>query len=387
MRYLVLLFCLFCSAASAEPAMTFKYVGNGGNCDNCEWVAAQGEITPDTPRDFEKFAKSVQRVGMVRLNSLGGDLNAGLELGRLFRKYNAGVTVGQTIPSTDPYQGPRGSSEVRDSGQCLSACAYAFLGGVKKELPDAAKLGFHQFRSAKSDEASGLEQLVETSEDQARTGAILTYLLEMGIGPEIYTMAASMRPGEGMYFVDAKMARQLNIDNASKNAGPWKVVAFGDGLAAEADFDNADTGILYYCKKNGDVFLSYFTKQDAKDHRTIRAWAEDVAKPYWELEKSFLSSSFQTERSQSAWKFGIVIGSQTVPVELLIDYDEAGKRVMRTLKLPKGFQEAPFQARSVGDKLTFYPGSRANQGLYTRFEIDSIIGDRAIPQNVLRMCL
>jgi hypothetical protein len=42
------------SAAISEP-MTFYLAGNGGNFVGCEWVAAQGEIMPETPELFQLY--------------------------------------------------------------------------------------------------------------------------------------------------------------------------------------------------------------------------------------------------------------------------------------------------------------------------------------------
>ena len=35
--------------------MTFYLAGNGGNFVGCEWVAAQGEIMPETPELFQLY--------------------------------------------------------------------------------------------------------------------------------------------------------------------------------------------------------------------------------------------------------------------------------------------------------------------------------------------
>src|ERR1700736_6446981 len=68
-----------------SDTMTFTLAGNGGNCNGCEWIAAEGPITQRTPPDFEAFLKlfgtDVDGRETVRLSSNGGNLVAGLELG------------------------------------------------------------------------------------------------------------------------------------------------------------------------------------------------------------------------------------------------------------------------------------------------------------------
>lgn len=55
----------------AEP-MRFKRVSTGGNhC--CWWISAEGEITDETPRNFERFLASEKWAsGPIRLDSPGG---------------------------------------------------------------------------------------------------------------------------------------------------------------------------------------------------------------------------------------------------------------------------------------------------------------------------
>ena len=44
---LAILLMALTKPASAEP-MSFTLSGNGGNCDGCEWLAAEGDIVADT---------------------------------------------------------------------------------------------------------------------------------------------------------------------------------------------------------------------------------------------------------------------------------------------------------------------------------------------------
>ncbi len=59
----------------------------------------------------------------VWLASNGGDIDAGMELGRMLRKLDVFTIVGR-------------------NDQCLSACAFAFMGGVRRSV--AGRLGIHR---------------------------------------------------------------------------------------------------------------------------------------------------------------------------------------------------------------------------------------------------
>jgi hypothetical protein len=122
--------------AEAEK-MTFRQVGTGGNCSTCAWVAADGEITRDTPDDFEKFISEFGPVHNLVINSLGGDLMAGMALGHTVRRHGISTIVGATITGRDPLY--PNTSEI-EKGYCFSACSYAFFGGIDRYV-DAGDLG------------------------------------------------------------------------------------------------------------------------------------------------------------------------------------------------------------------------------------------------------
>jgi hypothetical protein len=86
---------LCATAASAAP-MKFEYQNTGGNhC--CWWIQADGEIVPGTPAAFEAFYHSLKYPpDTVRLNSLGGNLAAGVALGEKMRALGLSTEVGST---------------------------------------------------------------------------------------------------------------------------------------------------------------------------------------------------------------------------------------------------------------------------------------------------
>lgn len=89
--FIALLYCFLCCLvltfdhAFAAP-MTFKNVYTGGNhC--CWWTSAEGDITDDTPRDFERYLKTEKYPGSpICLQSPGGSLFGALELCEAIRK-------------------------------------------------------------------------------------------------------------------------------------------------------------------------------------------------------------------------------------------------------------------------------------------------------------
>ena len=143
-------------------AMEFRTAANGGNCVGCNWLVAEGEIKQDTHIKFNEFVKENGGVPFtVILNSNGGNLYSAIQLGIRFRELGLITRIARSIPAT---WCKRDSDEIcpdyyeeMRKGKCLSACAYAFLGGRERDVASKNKvtghpdsiIGFHQFYNDK----------------------------------------------------------------------------------------------------------------------------------------------------------------------------------------------------------------------------------------------
>jgi len=143
-RIAVLFLSLAAIAAVAPPAvadplhdpMKFTLVENGE--DRGTWIEAVGTITADTPAEFRRFARTAPKGLWIEFHSPGGRIIPAFELGDLIREGGFNTDVAQTVPA--------GTAKSRlTRGGCFSACAYAFLGGVQREIRDGSILGFHHF--------------------------------------------------------------------------------------------------------------------------------------------------------------------------------------------------------------------------------------------------
>jgi hypothetical protein len=191
-------------ADSGYKAMSF-YVAENIELGT-KWVVANGEITSDTPAEFDEFARAIQTRGMLILfNSPGGDAIAGLDLGRLIRRYGFNTDVGFTLRF-----GP--GMDVSGTGECASACAYAYLGGVNRELRKGSSLGYHDFEilpKAETDEASDGE-MSDAEIESTMTRYIAAYLELMGVDRKLLEIAEATDPSE-LYQPDSEELRELGI--------------------------------------------------------------------------------------------------------------------------------------------------------------------------------
>ncbi len=123
-------------------SMTFKLaqIDTSARCGNsCPLVVqAEGSIGKETATEFVEFLKAQPRTNQLKaivfMNSPGGVLEGAMKLGFVFRQLKLTVAIAEA--------GRAGEGTVT-SAQCYSACVYALMGGKKRVVPPASKVGVH----------------------------------------------------------------------------------------------------------------------------------------------------------------------------------------------------------------------------------------------------
>lgn len=205
-----------------------------------EWIIARGRITENTPSQFVEFLGSIcpssdncplrdRPITTIYLDSIGGNLSAGMALGELIRSHQLNTAVAQTI-----YRNSNGErDDFKSPGRCLSACAYAFLGGVRRsirypntsndqEFAGFSEIGVHRFFRGMA-EASAFQrverQLAFSTEarcaglnDEAMVqcidGVLVSYILDMGVDAEFFTAATNQ---DAIKVLSRRQLEQLNV--------------------------------------------------------------------------------------------------------------------------------------------------------------------------------
>ena len=121
---------------------------------------------------------------IVFFDSLGGNLDAGIEIGKAIRMRQL-------------------STAVAGGEACLSACALAWLAGVTRSVHDRGAVGFHAVFVR--DEAGGTR---EVGAGNARAGA---YLGMLGLSERAATVLMAKGPQE-LLLLTPEIAAALNID-------------------------------------------------------------------------------------------------------------------------------------------------------------------------------
>ncbi len=197
-----------------RPAMRFEWVREGPpeRCrDKCrEWISATGRIVPTTPTDFESFAaaRSVRGATIV-LDSGGGAVVPGLALGRAFRKAGVSTVVGRTIREG-------GNVSLSSRASCNSMCVFLLLGGVKRHVPEEARVLVHQIwpASKREDATATTYTATQMLLTQRTLGQVARYTVDMGGDVELFEIATRTPPWENLRPLTRDELRRLGVHNA-----------------------------------------------------------------------------------------------------------------------------------------------------------------------------
>lgn len=146
------------------------------------FITVFGELEAGDEKKFNAIAQQYRKAAVL-FSSPGGNLIAGIEIGRTIRLRNFGTGV---APNT----------------LCASACALAWLGGTNRYLDPTSKIGFH----AAYIHNGGTNR--ETGVGNAIVGAYVTQLA-LPVSAVIYITKASP---DDMTWLTADEARRVGID-------------------------------------------------------------------------------------------------------------------------------------------------------------------------------
>lgn len=219
--------------------MTFVEAGTGGNCNECEFIIADGDISIDSVDDFRAVGGS-----RVLINSQGGSLEGAIALGEEFRK--RGVTV--TISTVKARDGAAWYYDETWEGECLSACVYAFFGGIERRVPAEASLGIHAFADEAPDESANtpIYTRLELTAVQRLTGVLLEYTQRMGVDPLVINWA-SKQDNSGMRILTPEEMRALRVTWNAILAPPLHLEMYKGGILARTETADASGKVTLVC--------------------------------------------------------------------------------------------------------------------------------------------
>lgn len=209
----------------------------GPGCNS--WIAAEGRIVPETP---ERLRRLLDKLGDRKLPiffaSTGGKGYESLAMGRMLRKRKMTAGVARTVRANClPLQSISDCSKLlRDQPEaeaalwtknafCNSACAYAILGAVRREIAPDAFLGVHSAHfyvsvPGSSAAAQRRRDQVLRNDERHFEREVLRYLAEMDISSALYRLALQTQ-FEYVHVLTRAEIFELGIDRRESVETGW----------------------------------------------------------------------------------------------------------------------------------------------------------------------
>lgn len=295
-------------ADNAGKPMTFEWGVIGTQNGDVPAVFADGDFTLETPAALKAFLERSTYTPDTRifLNSLGGDLGAGMEVGRIIR--DAHLNTGVARNTRDP--GQAGGIDLYANsriypGYCVSACTLAFLGGVSRKVEPGATYAVHQVKMTCLDRRRARDRFPwvpipeinycpELNEAlalvQIASGAVVEYVRSMGADPIFLTEMTKAGPNT----VNALSEQQLDAYriNFKMRTETWvyETDAAGQFFLRHTQGDEwKEDRIELYCDRKGDPRLFLWLVHDTRrstgraDPRRIVELAGEGLTATWQL--------------------------------------------------------------------------------------------------------
>jgi hypothetical protein len=131
----------------------------------------------------------------VVLNSEGGGLIDGLSLGGLIREAGFSTTV-------------------QSGGDCASACAFTFLGGVQRSVGQGARVGLHQIYSNPQ-----ARDAISVADAQILMSRVAAHIERMGGGMDML-IAILRTPPQSIHWLSPAELSSMGVTTGASDAAP-----------------------------------------------------------------------------------------------------------------------------------------------------------------------
>jgi hypothetical protein len=322
--------------AAGQASMTITVVprSESGVFRGTTLVSLDGTIDTSAPDRLSRALDGAQGPIAVWLNSPGGNLFAGMQLGRLIRKHG-------------------GSTHIIDSrtlrpGECYSACSLAFLGGVARFNDNGARYGVH--RASIAGTAAGERDL-----GQDLSTVIESYIREMGVDARLFDLWVKAGPDE-MYILSRREARELGVVNDGRMAPAWSVEPFpgGSRLLGKQSTPDGTSTVFFSCDRKQTVFGSIDQAHGNDGPADGRGWN------HWLT----------------------IDGDQGKPLKPL-DVSNTGGLIHSTFILPADLVRRAMSAKQIGHRMS--PSKDPSRSLGDGVDVDD--RSASMVRNFLRSCL
>jgi hypothetical protein len=245
------LVCAGSIPAAAQPSeqMQFTIVNPTGIAKmvaDSSYIYASGIIDAGAASRFQALmaAKSLPVGTLLFLDSPGGNLLAGMELGRDIRADGFDTYVDASngfdnlgVPASKP-------------SLCASACTLAFLGGRFRFIDENSIYAVHRFYFPGN--VGG-----DSDVAQVVSAEVVQYMRDMGVDPQLFTLMTEAGESE-VVIPTRQQLLSFNVVNNGAEKPVWSINAVDQGLYLKGEENTiwGDNKLLFLCARRGTMLLT-----------------------------------------------------------------------------------------------------------------------------------
>lgn len=198
-----------CGHAADDPSMSFTFKREDYRKYGLglyQVIHASGTINEGTFDRLKVFAadNNIEPGGEIYLNSTTGNRLEGIRLGRLIRSLGLMTHIGDTNPNI--------------SGSCVSACAFAYLGGTFRFMNKSATFGVHKFyRSQRDQQEFTLDQASQVAQ------GMTDFMRDMGTNVSLFRYM-SLNTGGDIVLISKDTLKSMGVVNDGVTLASWSLV-------------------------------------------------------------------------------------------------------------------------------------------------------------------
>ncbi|XDA99342.1 hypothetical protein AB1M95_05380 [Sulfitobacter sp. LCG007] len=242
-----------------EPQNELEKMFGGFFCIN-----AVGTIEHGDDLKFMKFLDDHKPPShmVVYIDSTGGDLEAGIGVGRQIRQYGLWTDIGSFVLEPPDPSKPLVPKK-RVNGRCMSAATMIYLGGRLRFFSEGSQFGVHRF--------SFKDPLPEhIGKSQELSAKIASFVSDMGVSPEFLELSSATDSKE-INLVPEQRLKELRVVTGGQTDVVWTVQARRGIMYVRGERDSIygrHKVMLCFAKDAGFIFWAVIEAQNRFEELT-----------------------------------------------------------------------------------------------------------------------
>lgn len=234
--------------------------------NNNTWsMLLDGDIDSDAPARVSEALQQLSGNGIdVYLNSRGGDLLAGMQIGELLRESQANTHIGSLVVKASQELGGQDLAEPVP-GICYSACALAFLGGSYRYANAQSEYGVHRFyrKAGRSTNDIDIAQLL--------SAAIGAYIRKMDVSSDLFDLMVQTGKND-IRLLSRKELTDLKVVNNGRKVSEWSIEATEESqyLRGMQTTVYGEGKSLFVCWGKELIFQSFYRVSSERAEELVR---------------------------------------------------------------------------------------------------------------------